>query len=122
MFKFKNGYCKVNADDVHRTFGILKENRFVDKYFSEMTRIDRREIAQAIQVAFDTGTTTRNQDAACRIILYLLNKNLFGSLARKLHWSLVKNCNSINNINQTKEETLANSSEVGFGSSACKNL
>ncbi|TQE02952.1 hypothetical protein C1H46_011439 [Malus baccata] len=77
MFKIRNGYCNVNTDDVQRIVGIPnrgrealqstrdlripkpKENRFVDKYFSEKTRI-----------------------------------------ARKLPWSLAKNCNSTNNINQ----------------------
>ncbi|KAB2605642.1 hypothetical protein D8674_005359 [Pyrus ussuriensis x Pyrus communis] len=87
MFKFKNGYCKVNADD---RLNNPKENRFVDKYFADMTRIGRREIAQVIQVAFDAGTTEGDQDAACLIILYLLNTNLLGSSMGKLSWSLAK--------------------------------
>ncbi|TQD95012.1 hypothetical protein C1H46_019357 [Malus baccata] len=77
-----------------------RKNKFVDKYFSEMTRIGRREIAQVIQVAFDTGTTKGDQDATCLIILYLFNTNMLGSLAGKLPWSLAKNCNSNDNINQ----------------------
>ncbi|KAB2622189.1 hypothetical protein D8674_024371 [Pyrus ussuriensis x Pyrus communis] len=118
MFKFKNGYCQVNADDVQRIFEIPnrgreasqstkdsripkpKENRFVDKYFSEMTRIGRIEIAQAIQVAFDAKTTEGDQDAAYLIILYLLNTNLLGSSTGKRPWTLVKNYNSIDKINQ----------------------
>ncbi|KAB2603173.1 hypothetical protein D8674_004178 [Pyrus ussuriensis x Pyrus communis] len=102
MFKFKNGYCKVNADEVQRIFGIPnrgreaiqstrdsripkpKDNIFVDKYFSEITRIGRREIAQAIQVALDIGTTEGDQNAACLLILYLLNSNLLGSSSGKL--------------------------------------
>ncbi|KAM1522808.1 hypothetical protein ACFX10_012886 [Malus domestica] len=121
MFKFKNGYCKVNVDDVQHIFGIPnrgrealqstrdsripkpKENRFVDKYFLKMTRIGRREIAQTIQVAFNIAITKEDQDAACLIILYLLNTNLFGSSTGKLPWSLAKNCNSIDNINQYNE-------------------
>ncbi|RXH95522.1 hypothetical protein DVH24_008022 [Malus domestica] len=122
MFKFKNGYCKVNIDDVQSIFEIPnrgreapqstrdcripkpKENKFVDNYFSGMTRIGRREIAQAIQVAFDTGTTERDQDVACLIILYLLNTNLLGSSVEKLPWSLAKNCNFIDNIDQYNSE------------------
>ncbi|KAB2618148.1 hypothetical protein D8674_014017 [Pyrus ussuriensis x Pyrus communis] len=100
MFKFKNEYCKVNVDDSTRDSRISKpkENRFIDKYFLEMTRI----------VALDIGITERDQDAVCLIILYLLNTNLLGSSAGRLHWSLVKNCNSIDNTNQynyTKETT-----------------
>ncbi|KAM1502952.1 hypothetical protein ACFXTO_028243 [Malus domestica] len=118
IFKFKNGYCKVNADDVQCIFGIpnrgrevpqstrnsiipkLKENKFIDKYLSEMTRISRREIAQVIQVALDTKTIEGDQDTACLIILYFLNTNLLESSAGKFSWSLAKNCNSIDNINQ----------------------
>ncbi|TQD94853.1 hypothetical protein C1H46_019553 [Malus baccata] len=65
-----------------------------------MTIISRREIAQAIQVALDTETIEGDQDTACLIILYFLNTNLLESSVGKFSWSLAKNCNSINNINQ----------------------
>lgn len=65
-----------------------------------MARIGRKEIAYAIKVAFNTGTKEGNEDAACLIIIFLLNTNLLESSAGKLPWSLANNCNSITNINQ----------------------
>ncbi|TQD88595.1 hypothetical protein C1H46_025852 [Malus baccata] len=118
MFKFKNGYSKINAADVQRIYGIPNsgkqapqstkdsrtpmsgENKFVDKYFSNVKRINRKNISDSIDVAFAAGTKEGNEDAACLIILYLLFTLLLGSSAAKLPWSFAKSCNSIENISQ----------------------
>nr|XP_028957895.1 uncharacterized protein LOC103444932 isoform X2 [Malus domestica]XP_028957896.1 uncharacterized protein LOC103444932 isoform X2 [Malus domestica] len=114
-FKFQNGYSHITTEDVVRIYGIPNKgteapkttnsrkgkpgvSRLTDKFFSATARPDKRDLSNAIELAFEDDSERGQDDAACLIVLYLLITLLLANSGNYLPWSYVQACESVEQI------------------------